>query len=229
MRSKWRSCGPRSACHRRCDATSTTSRFLGPRLMSALLAARTGHIEEARRAADALRLEFPFDTIVQKYGLPLIDATVRLHLNDPAGAVAALEPATKYDLSYTNSIFPALYSSYVRGTAYFRMNEFAAAAAEFQRILTHPGLVGRWVFGPLARLHLARTQRAMGDDAAALSSYEAFLEALAGRRRRHPALPGREGRVRRAAQSPLRVLRQCRCRSRREIGDQPSRTPPFPQ
>jgi tetratricopeptide (TPR) repeat protein len=148
--------------------------------MSALLAARTGHIEEATRAADALRLEFPFDTIVQKYGLPLIEATVRLHLNDPAAAVAALEPATKYDLSYTNSIFPTLYSSYLRGTAYFRLNEFASAAAEFQRILTHPGLVGRWVFGPLARLHLARTHRAMGDDAAALSSYETFLKLWQG-------------------------------------------------
>ena len=61
------------------------------------------------------------------------------------------------------------------------MNEFAAAAAKFQRrFLTHPGLVGRWVFGPLARLQLARTQRAMGDDAAALSSYEAFLELWQG-------------------------------------------------
>ena len=62
---------------------------------------RRGH-----RATDALRLEFPLDTIVREFGLPLIDATVRLHLNDPAGAVAALEPATKYNLSYTNGIFP---------------------------------------------------------------------------------------------------------------------------
>ena len=60
------------------------------------------------------------------------------------------------------------------------MNELAAAAAEFQRILTHPGLAGRWVFGTLARLHLARAQRAMGDDTAALSSYEAFLELWQG-------------------------------------------------
>jgi hypothetical protein len=56
------------------------------------------------------------------------------------------------------------------------MKEFAAAAGEFQRVLAHPGMVNRWVYGPLARLQLARAQRGIGDLATALSSYEAFLQ-----------------------------------------------------
>jgi eukaryotic-like serine/threonine-protein kinase len=155
--------------------TVTTNNLFGARLLGALVSATTGPIDDASRAADVLRREFPLNTTVQKYGLPLIDATVRLRLNDAAGAVVALEPTTKHDLSYNYGIFPALYSSYVRGTAYLGLNKFDAAIAEFQRVLTHPGLTSRWVFGPLARLQTARAQRAKGDDTAARSSYEAFL------------------------------------------------------
>ena len=68
-----------------------------------------------------------------------------------------------------------LYPSYLRGLAYLQTGDHAAAATEFQRILAHPGLVGRVVIGALARLRLARAQRAMGENSAARDSYEAFL------------------------------------------------------
>ena len=155
--------------------TAAANSHLGARLLGALVLARTGQIEEATQAADVLRRDLPLNTTVQKYGLPLIEATMRLHLNDPAAAVVALEPATKYDLAYNFGYFPALYSSYVRGTAHLRLNQFVDAIAEFQRLHSHPGLTSRWVFGPVARLQTARAQRAMGDDTAARSSYEAFL------------------------------------------------------
>ena len=148
---------------------------LNERLLGTLVLARTGQIEEARRAADAIRQDFPTHTIVQKYGLPLIDGAVALASNDAAGAVAALEPAVKYDLADTQ-IFEALYPAYVRGLAHLQSGAAAPAAAEFQKILDHPGLIGRSVLMPLATLQTARAQRAMGADAAALESYEAFLE-----------------------------------------------------
>jgi serine/threonine protein kinase len=156
-------------------ATISANSLLGARLLGALVLARTGQIEEARQATEVLRRDLPLHTIVQKYGLPLIEATMRLQMNDPAGAVVALEPATKYDLAYNFGYFPALYSSYVRGTAYLRLNQFVSAIAEFQKLQAHPGLTSRWVFGPLARLQTARAQRGLGDDTAARSSYEAFL------------------------------------------------------
>jgi tetratricopeptide (TPR) repeat protein len=114
------------------------------------------------------------NTVVQRIGLPLIDGAARLRSDDAAGAVRALEPVAKYDLAYAT--FPALYPAYIRGLAYLQAGEAAAAAAEFQTILRYPGLVGRGVIGSLAMVHLGRAQRAMGDEPAALASYQAFLD-----------------------------------------------------
>lgn len=38
---------------------------------------------------------------------------------------------------------------------------------EFQKLLDHPGIVGKDVIDPLARLHLGRTYKIMGDEASA--------------------------------------------------------------
>jgi eukaryotic-like serine/threonine-protein kinase len=124
-------------------------------------------------AADGLRRDHPSNTIVHKYGLPLIDAAVRLRSGDAAGAVAVLEPVRQFDLALTP--FPGLYPSYLRGLAYLQTGDNTAAATEFQKIIAHPGLVGRLVIGALARLQLARAQHAMGQDPAARDSYETFL------------------------------------------------------
>src|SRR5258707_11698475 len=94
--------------------------------------------------------------------------------NDPAGAIAALQPSLKYELSY-NFSFNSLYPAYIRGLAYLQLGEGRLAAAEFQKLLDHPGLVGRDVIGALAHLQLARAQKMMGDQAAARRSYQDFL------------------------------------------------------
>ena len=126
------------------------------------------------KAADELRHDYPANTVVQQYGAPLIEAAVRLRSSDGAGAVALLEPVRRYDLADTTAS-PALYPSYLRGLAYLQTGDNAAAATEFQRILAHPGLVRRQVIGAVARLQLARAQRATGDGSAARKSYESFL------------------------------------------------------
>jgi len=147
---------------------------LPSRLFGTLMLARAGRRQEAMEAADGLRRDYPSNTVVQKYGLPLIDAAVRLRSGDAAGAVAALEPAKKYDLADTQAL-PTLYPPYLRGLAYLQAGDNAAAATEFQTILDHPGLVRRQVIGALAGLQLARAQRAMGQRSAAGNSYKAFL------------------------------------------------------
>jgi eukaryotic-like serine/threonine-protein kinase len=151
------------------------SQTLRARLLGALALARTGRLEQATQAAEALRREFPSNTIVQKYGLPLIDGAAKLRAGDGAGAVAVLHASTKYDLAYT-FVFEPLYPAYIRGLAYLQAGDGRKAAAEFQKLLLRRGLVGRGVIGPLARLQLARAQRALGDRTAALGSYEAFLD-----------------------------------------------------
>jgi tetratricopeptide (TPR) repeat protein len=143
-------------------------------LIAALAFARTGDVGEAQKLADALSHDAPLDTVVQNYCLPTIRAAMKLHENDPAGALEILRPTVMYDLAYPpgfNSIYPA----YIRGLAYLQMGEGRLAAAEFQKLLDHPGVVGRQVTGVLSHLQLARAQRMTGDQAAARKSYEDFL------------------------------------------------------
>ena len=49
------------------------------------------------------------------------------------------------------------------------------AAAEFQKILAHPGLVLNDPIGPMARLQLARALSASGDQAGSAAVYKDLL------------------------------------------------------
>lgn len=144
------------------------------RLLVALAFARAGDIGQAQRLVDGLSQDAPLNTVVQKYCLPTIRAAMKLHENDPAGAVEVLRPTVPYDLAYPNC-FNDLYPAYIRGLAYLQMGEGRLAAAEFQKLFDHPGIVGTDVIGALAYLQLARAQKVMGDQAAARKSYEDFL------------------------------------------------------
>jgi serine/threonine protein kinase/DNA-binding winged helix-turn-helix (wHTH) protein/tetratricopeptide (TPR) repeat protein len=140
----------------------------------ALLSARSGNIERARQLSDAISQEFPLDTLTQNYSLPTIRAAIQLQQNDPAGAIETLRPALKYDLAYPNP-FNDLYPAYLRGLAYLRMNNGRLAAQEFQKLMDHPAIIGRFVTGSLARLQLARAEAMAGDQVTARKSYQEFL------------------------------------------------------
>ena len=144
------------------------------RLYLALAFARAGNIEQPRKMADALDQDSPLDTLVQNYSLPTIRAAMKLNANDPTGAIAALQPSLKYELSY-NFSFNGLYPAYIRGLAYLQLGEGRLATAEFQKLVDHRGLVATDVIGALAHLQMARAQKMMGDEAAARKSYEDFL------------------------------------------------------
>jgi tetratricopeptide (TPR) repeat protein len=144
------------------------------RLCLALAFARAGNSEQARKLADALDRDSPLDTLVQNYSLPTIRAAMKLNANDPAGAIAALQPSVKYELSYNYS-FNGLHPAYIRGLAYLQLGEGRLAAAEFQKLLDHRGLVATDVIGALAHLQIARAQKMMGDEVSARKWYEDFL------------------------------------------------------
>jgi hypothetical protein len=55
------------------------------------------------------------------------------------------------------------------------MRQYAEAAAEFQKILEHRGLVGADPIGTLAHLQLGRTFAASGDATKAKTAYEQFF------------------------------------------------------
>jgi len=114
------------------------------------------------------------DTIRQKYAIPAIRAAGRLHEKDAAAAVEILRSTLPYELSNLVA-FDALYSAYIRGLAYLELRQPSPAAAEFQKVLDHPGLVGRGPLMPLSHLQLARALVMSGDAAGARRSYEQLL------------------------------------------------------
>jgi eukaryotic-like serine/threonine-protein kinase len=63
----------------------------------------------------------------------------------------------------------------VRGEALTAAHRYAEAAAEFQKILDHRGIVGADPIGALAHLQLGRAYSLSGEHAKAKSAYEEFL------------------------------------------------------
>jgi len=143
-------------------------------LFQDLILAETGDLGGAQKLVDALDRDSPLDTVVQNFYLPTIRAAMKLHANDPARAVDILRPTATHELMQADA-FNMLWPAYVRRLAYLQMGEGAKAATEFQKLLDHPGAVGRSVTGVLSHLQLARSRSLSGDRAAARRSYEHFL------------------------------------------------------
>jgi len=68
-----------------------------------------------------------------------------------------------------------LYPPYLRGQAYLLLHNGAAAAAEFQKLLDHPGIALNFPLGALARLQLAKAYAVAIDTPKARSAYQDFL------------------------------------------------------
>ena len=143
---------------------------------SALTLALARDSTRATQLSGDLAKRFPQDTIVQFNYLPAIRAAIRLGNAEPSKAVEALAQAMPYELggNFENLNF-LLYPVYLRGEAYLAGKQGAAAVAEFQKILDHPGLVRNEAIGSLARLQLARAYALSQDKEKAKSAYNEFL------------------------------------------------------
>ena len=153
---------------------SAQSQYRRLRLRLAFVLARTGDVTQARQVADAVDEELPLSTLVQNYSLPSIRAAIDLQNADAAAAIQELRVVEPYELAYPED-FNSLTPAYLRGLAYLQMGNGKLAAAEFQKVIDHPAIVGRSVLGAMARLQLGRALAMSGDSAAARKSYDAFL------------------------------------------------------
>ena len=110
---------------------------------------------------------------------PVLGAVLALNHREPSKAIDLLQGATNYELGYqgANSVGFAgsLYPIYVRGEAYLNARQGFEAAAEFQKILKHRGIVFADPIGALARLQLGRAWVVAGNVAKAKSAYQDFL------------------------------------------------------
>ena len=143
---------------------------------AALALARAGDTAQAENLCEKLNRDYPLDTWTQNYLLPTIRAAIELQRNDPQKAINILKAALPYemgDLEFQS--FGALYPAYVRGEAYLKAGQGQQAAAEFQKLIDHPGIVSNFITGALSHLQLGRAQAMMGDNQAARKSYQDFF------------------------------------------------------
>jgi len=96
-------------------------------------------------------------------------ATIELAKNNPAKALEALR---RFENAETSAVM--LRSIYIRGLAHLQAKSGAEAAAEFQKIIDHPGIAPLNLLHPLAQLGLARANVLIGDTAKARKAYEDF-------------------------------------------------------
>ena len=144
--------------------------------LAALVLARAGDAAKARSIAQELSKRYPLNTLVESYWLPAIQAQLALGTKDGAGAIAELRNAAnlEYGLTVSNANNSCLYSVYLRGEAYLAAGQ-DGAAAEFQKIVDHPGVVWNCATGALAHLELGRVYAQAGDKAKAKAAYQDFL------------------------------------------------------
>jgi hypothetical protein len=86
-----------------------------------------------------------------------------------------LAAATPHELASNETLNFVLYPVYLRGEAYLALKQGNAAAAEFQNIVDHPGIVRSESIGALALLQLGRAHALAGDTDEARNSYQTFL------------------------------------------------------
>jgi DNA-binding winged helix-turn-helix (wHTH) protein len=144
--------------------------------------ALSGDSSRSQALTEDLSRRLPEDTRVQFTYAPTLRALLALDHSQPSKAVELLQTTIPYEsgspttggsefLLGTGNLYPA----YVRGLAYLGAHQGAEAAAEFQKILDHRGLVLCDPAGALAHLQLGRAYALSGDDTKARSAYQDFL------------------------------------------------------
>jgi tetratricopeptide (TPR) repeat protein len=144
--------------------------------LSAIALALAGDSAQAEHLADDLGRRFPQDTIVQSNYLPTIRAAALLRSSDYGRAIDSLAVAAPHELGgNVEALNFVLYPVYMRGQVYLAAKQGGASAAEFQKILDHPGAVRSEPIGVLARLGLGRAFALVGDTTRAKTAYQDFL------------------------------------------------------
>jgi tetratricopeptide (TPR) repeat protein len=146
---------------------------------AAFALALSGDSAGSERLAESLQQRFPEDTPVQFEYLPTLRARSALARQAPLDAVERLQRALPYDFALPGTAFNArfggLYPAYVRGQAYLEAGRGREAAAEFQKVLEHRGVVSADPISALAHLQLGRALVLSGDKDKARSAYQEFL------------------------------------------------------
>ena len=145
------------------------------KVLAALTLARVGDTAGAKAMVKDLEKSDPSNTVLKIYWLPTLNAAIELNGGNSAQALVFLEAAAPYELGEPPPTQEGtLYPAYLRGQAQLVAHNGPAAAAEFQKFLSHRGIVLNFPLGALAHLGLARAYALQGDAAKARTAYNDF-------------------------------------------------------
>jgi DNA-binding winged helix-turn-helix (wHTH) protein/tetratricopeptide (TPR) repeat protein len=143
-----------------------------------LASAYAKNAKATQRFVEGFEKGFVEDTDVLFNYVPTLRAKLALIHSNPQQAIDSLEIAAPYELGLPAGGFynwPNMYPVYVRGEAFLAAHRGREAAAEFQKILDHRGIVLNEPIGALAHLQLGRAYVLQGDTAKARAAYQDFL------------------------------------------------------
>jgi eukaryotic-like serine/threonine-protein kinase len=143
---------------------------------AALALALVGDTNSATKMADRLASHTPPGGFANELRLSEIRATIELKRGNPRRAVELLAPEAPFEAGWSDRYTAA----YLRGLAYLDAHRGQEAAAEFQKILDHRGVVLNIVIGALAHLQIGRSYALQGDTAKAKLAYQDFFKLWQG-------------------------------------------------
>jgi len=171
--------GNKAAAKEHARAALELARSRDVEYAAAYALALSDDLPAAQGLAANLEQRFPEDTPVQFEYLPTLRALFALAHRAPLDAVERLQRAVPYDFAMPGTAFVGMFggafTAYVRGEAYLAAGRGQEAAAEFQKVLNHPGIVLADPIGALAHWKLGRAYAVSGDITKAKSAYRDFL------------------------------------------------------
>jgi hypothetical protein len=145
---------------------------------AAFALALSGEPQRAETLAADIEKRFPEDTSFRFAYVPVLRALVALSRQEPARATAALEPTATYELASLadhEGFNGSLYGVYVRGLAYLEQRKGPEAATEFEKVVSHRGIVVYDPIGAVSRWRLGQAYALAGDVQRSKAAYDDFL------------------------------------------------------
>ncbi len=141
------------------------------RVVGAMALVVSGDTDRAESLANALAHDYPLDTMVHQYWVPLIHAWAAYQRRQYPAAAQWLKPTSTYAIGIYQPL-QCMDSTYLAGLIDLAQQHQDAAIAQFQSLLAQRGVVLNCPTGTLAMLGLARALAARGEPQDSRKTYQ---------------------------------------------------------
>ena len=154
--------GSRSAVDANIEHAIALFKGQDERVVGAMALVVSGNTDRAEFLANTLAQDYPLDTMVHQYWVPLIHAWAAYQRRQYPAATQWLKPTTSYAIGIYQPL-QCMDSTYLAGLIDMARQQQDAAIAQFQSLLAQRGVVLNCPTGTLAMLGLARALAARGE------------------------------------------------------------------